>query len=71
MTESSSAFTLFLLAQFRVVATRAKLTVNEVDAIAAALAAGLIDTDAAIKWASSIGVLDLIPDCAVITASTS
>lgn len=71
MTTESSGFIKFLIAQLNVVATRARLTVNEIDAIGAGLAAGVIDADIAIKWAAEIGIIDLIPDGTVIPSTSA
>ena len=56
MTEASSAFTNFLLAHIRVASARARLFVNEVDAIGVALTGRLIDADTAIAQLAELGV---------------
>ena len=67
-TIGSSTYTDFVLAQLRVAAARASLTVVEIDSIGTALAGGFVDVDT--EWAIEIGVLDLIATSSTIITST-
>jgi hypothetical protein len=69
-TIGSSTYTDFVLAQLRVAAARASLTVVEIDSIGTALAGGFVDVDTAVEWAIEIGVLDLIATSSTIITST-
>jgi hypothetical protein len=68
MTEASSAFANFLLAQIRVASARARLFVNEVDTIGVALTGRLIDTDTAVAQMAELGV-DVIAPATVIPST--
>ena len=70
MTEASSAFDTFILAQIRVASARARLFVNEVDTIGVALTGKLIDIDTAIAQLADLGV-DLIVPSSVIASTTT
>ena len=61
MTEASSAFADFLLAQIRVAAARARLAVVEIDSIGTALAGNFISADDAIAWMDEIGATITLP----------
>lgn len=64
----STDFTGFMLAQLRVAAARANLTVVEIDSIGTALAGGLIDAGTAAAWAADIGIDLTIASSVTITA---
>jgi hypothetical protein len=68
-TEPSSGFAVFILAGLRVATAKAKMTALEIEAVAAALAGGLIDVEVALTMAADAGVLDLLPSSTV--ASTA
>jgi hypothetical protein len=70
MTEASSAFTNFILAQLRVASARAKLVGVEADSIITALSGDFINADAAIAWAHDVGV-DLIAPSSVIPSTSA
>jgi hypothetical protein len=57
VTVSSDSYHSFVLAQLRVAAIRARLLVNEVDAIGVALAGHIIDAEAAAKLGLELGIL--------------
>jgi hypothetical protein len=67
MTQLSSAFTNYLLAELKCASIRARLIVNEIDAIGVALRGNFICTDDAIAWLQEAGALGLISS---ITRST-
>ena len=69
-TIGSSTYTDFVLAQLRVAAARASLTVVEIASIGTALAGGFVYADTAVEWAIEIGVLDLIATSSTIITST-
>lgn len=60
-TEPSSAFTAFLLAQFRCAEVRARILANELKATAVALSAGLISAETALLHLHETGAMELIP----------
>jgi hypothetical protein len=55
-TTTSSAFAVYVLAQLRVAAAHARLTVTEIDSISAALNGNFVLVDEAIAWATGIGI---------------
>jgi hypothetical protein len=66
VTTSSSAFVDFLLAQFRCAGLRARIIVNEIDTMRAALAAGMIAPEVAVLHVHEIGAAGLIPASSAI-----
>jgi hypothetical protein len=60
MTEPSSGFTEFMLAQLRCAGLRARLIVTEIDSISVALRGNFITPDGALEWLRDAGALDLI-----------
>ena len=71
MTEASSAFTNFLLAQFRCASIRSRLFTAEIDSISAALNGNFVSADDAIAWAYDAGVIDLISKSSAIATLAS
>lgn len=59
-TDPSSAFAGYLVRELRLAELRARLAVNEIQAMKIALGAGFIAIDAALEHLAEVGVLHLI-----------
>jgi hypothetical protein len=70
VTTSSSAFVDFLLAQFRCAGIRARIIVNEIEAMQAALTAGLIAPEVAVLHVHEVGALGLLPTSSATKGAT-
>jgi hypothetical protein len=69
MTDTSSGFTGYLIAELRCAALRAKLWQNDITAIALALKGGLISADSAVEHLRDCGVLRLVAPSSVWMSS--